>query len=316
MICFCIALMSINIMACKKDDNNAPVQGTTSLNDLIKQDASLSVFAAILKKTHLDVYTTGLGPFTVFAPTNNAYKQVGINSVDDLVNYDSTYLLARTSFLIAAGVKSSSNLVGLNVPITTIANTTLAASALPDSTYFNGLSAFKRDISASNGMLHVMNNYLLPNANNTSQMLLLFPDTYKLFSQAIARASSGATIVNATTTTLFAPTNAAMIAAGLDSLKITQTTAANLANIVKYHVLSTKYYVFALKTGDMKTAQGKNVTLNIGKTVSTVRGLNNSAPANFTNFYLTPYIPFATFSSVNLSTLNGVIHTIDKVLAP
>lgn len=311
--------IALNLTSCTKDDNNAPQLGTTPLHDLIKQDTSLSIFTAILERSHLDIYTKGPGPFTVFAPTNSAYRQQGINTVADVATQDSTFLLNKTAYIIATGARSSYYLVGLNVPISTVLSTPVfSATATADSVYFNGFGAKKKDIMASNGVLHIMDICMLPNTNTTSVTLSQYPGTFKLFSQAIARATSGATVVNTATTTVFAPTNDAMIAAGYDSVAISKATAANLANLVRYHTTSTRYYRFALKSGDLKMVLGRTVLINNTGTTVTVKGSGNATPANFVSYALLP-TPVTTLSmvpSVNMTSSNGAIHAIDKVLVP
>jgi uncharacterized surface protein with fasciclin (FAS1) repeats len=244
---------------------------------------------------------------------------MNINSATDLDAIDPTRLLTITAALITAGDKSSYYLAGLNVPITTISNTTIAATAVNNGgTYFNGLKALKMDIPASNGVLYVMNDFINPTFGTTTATLALAPDQYKLILQAITRASNGTTIVNGNTTTLFAPTNAAMIAAGYDSTTIANTTPTALATLVRYHLLTTKYYVFALKSGENKTSQGKNIVLNMSANPYTAMGTGNTTPAKFLDFPVTVTnlgVVFTT-NSINFSTSNGVIHTIDAVLKP
>jgi transforming growth factor-beta-induced protein len=292
-----IALSSIT--GCSKDDGVAPA--TNTLQELIGKDSSLTIFNAVLKKTHLETFATGPGPFTFFAPTNAAYKKININSIADLSTLDSNNLVVQTSWLIAAGVKTSDVLVGSNLTVTTLVGTNIFSQATPEATYFNGLKAVKRDIIATNGALQVLDDYLAPTLGTTTVTMTRFPDTYKLWSQAIARAGAATiTAVNRSTTTLLSPTNAAMVAGGYDSLTITKTTATALATLVKYHLLGTATYKYALKTGAYKTDQGTNITFNMGATPPTVTGKNGSAQ----------------IISLDFSTSNGVIHTINAVLKP
>jgi uncharacterized surface protein with fasciclin (FAS1) repeats len=313
----CIFIFAaISIIGCKKENKIVFNVGTEKISELIKKDTALSIFNAVLQKTHLNVYSEGPGPFTYFVPNNMAYNKMGIRSSADIAQLDSIELLGLTSALIAPGNKASYYLAGLNVPVATVPNTSIAATALPDAVFFNGFKAYKPDVLATNGVMHIMSDFIPPTLGTTTVTLGKFPDKYKLFLQAINRATGGATLVNANTTTLFAPNNDAMVAGGYDSVAISKATAANLATLVKYHLVTTKYYVFALKNGDLKTALGKNVTLNINVPVPTVKGLQNTTPTNF-NFSLVGFSTGGTvFNGVNLSTTNGVIHTIDAVLKP
>lgn len=307
---------AISFTSCKKEDKKDLNSSPDKISALLSKDTSLSIFNAALQKTHLNVYAEGPGPFTYFVPNNVAYGKMGIRSSADIAQLDSLELLGLTSALIAPGNKASYFLAGLNVPVATVPSTSIAATALKDAVYFNGFKAYKPDVLASNGVMHIMSDFIPPTLGNTTATLQRFPNRYKLFLQAITKATSGPTLVNANTTTLFAPTNEAMTAAGYDSMAITTTSAANLATLVKYHLVTTKYYLFALKSGETKTALGKFITLNMSAPVPTVKGLQNAAPTNF-NFSIAGYSTGGTvFNGVNLSTTNGVIHTIDAVLKP
>ncbi len=312
---FIFIIAALSVVGCKKEDKKDLNSSNEKISELLSKDTSLSFFNAVLQKTHLNVYAEGPGPFTFFVPNNAAYRKIGFRSSDEIALLDSIQLLHITASLIAPGSKPSYYLAGLNVPVASVSTTTIAATALPDAVFFNGFKAYKPDVLASNGVMHIMSDLIPPTLGNTTTTLLAFPK-YKLFLQAITRASSGTTMVNANTTTLFAPTNEAMIAAGYDSVTISKTTAANLATLVKYHLVTTKYYVFALKSGELKTALGKNVTLNMNGSVPTVKGLQNATPVNFDFSFAGVSFGGVLFNSVNLSSSNGVIHTIGAVLKP
>jgi uncharacterized surface protein with fasciclin (FAS1) repeats len=287
-------LATLSFIGCSKD-NNAPA--TNTLQELINKDSSLTIFKEVLRRTHLTTFTTGPGPFTIFAPTNAAYKNININSIADLSLIDSNALVVQSSWLIAPGSRSSDVLLGSNLTITTQLGTTIFGQALPDATYFNGFKVTKRDNMATNGVLHIMDNYLSPTLGNDTVTLNRLQNLNKLFLLAIRRASVGPT-VNRSTTTLFLPTDAAMKAANLDSLKIMQTPVATLATLVKYHLVGAVNFKYNLKNASYKTDQGTNITVNLG--ASTVTGNKNTA----------------NIISYDLATSNGVIHTIDAVLQP
>ena len=60
---------------------------------------------------------------------------------------------------------------------------------------------------------------------------------------------------------------------------------------------------------------GENITLNLNAAIPTVKGLLNTTTANFI-FFTTDSNGGIKFNSVNLSTTNGVIHSIDAALKP
>ncbi|RXK86413.1 fasciclin domain-containing protein [Filimonas effusa] len=294
-------LIMLSLNSCSKDDDNTlPIN---TLETLVAQDSSLSIFNAVLKETGLITFAQGPGPFTFFAPSNTAYKKYGINSVADvkLVNIDT--LRVNTTWLIAAGSRTSDALIGSGLTISTQVGSSIFAQAYNNDVYFNGLKAVKKDISASNGTMFVLDSYMAPTVGSTSVTLGRYSgNPFKLFLQAATRASltSTSTGINKTTTTLFAPTNTAMLAAGYDSVTISKTAVATLANLVKYHTIGAVNFRFALQSAAYKTDQGNAVTLNMSAATPTVTGRTNTAQ----------------IISFDQPTNNGVIHAIDKVLIP
>lgn len=291
----------LSVISCKKDDHAV---ATDNLQSLISKDTTLSIFSEVMKRTHLTTFTTGPGPFTIFAPTNTAYAQAGIHSISDLNSLDSDNLVVQTTWLIAPGSFTADVLVGFNVPIATQAGSTsqIFASAYDNGTWFNGNKARQRDVPASNGVLQVMDDFLTPTSNTTTATLALYPDKYKLWLQAITKAGlATSTTTNRTTTTLFAPTNTAMLAAGYDSVTISKSTTAVMAKLVKYHTIGSRYFLFSLENNaSYKTDLGTSVTIAITGNNTIVKGTNNNAAVILRD----------------LTTTNGVIQTIDTVLQP
>lgn len=292
------ALAACCFSSCKKDKDSTPVN---TLQTLISQDTSLTIFAAVLKRTQLSTFTTGPGPFTIFAPTNTAYaKQFGIRSASDVDTMNLATLTVQTSWLIAPGSFTSDVLVGLNVPITTqISAGTIYASSYSNTTYFNGNPTKTRDILASNGVLHTLDYYLYPAPGTTSVTLGVYSG-FKLWLQAITKSKlTLTTSINRSTTTLLSPTDVAMKAAGYDSTAIANATTTAMANLVKYHTIGTRYFLYALSNTTYKTDLGSSLTFNVTGT-PTITGKNNSVH----------------ITARDLTSTNGVIHAIDGVLTP
>src|SRR5882672_9503138 len=139
---FILIIAATSIIGCKKDDKNDTSVSNEKINELISKDTSLSIFNAVLQKTYLNVYAEGPGPFTFFIPNNEAYRKMGFRSIEDIAQLDPVALLNLTSSFIAPGIKSSYYLAGLNVPVSTVPGTTIAATALGDAVYFNGFKAY------------------------------------------------------------------------------------------------------------------------------------------------------------------------------
>jgi len=274
-----------------------------NLDTIINANADLSLFKAALIKTKLTTFTQGPGPFTVYAPNNAAFNAMGVNSEADLNLIDSSLLATILTNHLQTGLRTSYEIpVGPNGTIGTIGGFTVYASkTAANVAYINGGKLLQTDIKASNGTMHIIEKVLLPPLTTTLGNLALIPNA-KLFLQAINKAAvTSSFIVNPAT--VFAPTNAAMIAAGYDSTSIANANAATitlLSNILKYHVISSRIFSNDFKDGNLKTLQGTNIVISSGGTK--IKGTNNPSSYNII--------------IKNIVSSTGVIHQIDGLLLP
>jgi uncharacterized surface protein with fasciclin (FAS1) repeats len=104
--------------------------------------------------------------------------------------------------------------------------------------------------------------------------------------------------------TVFAPTDAAMTAAGYTSTSIAAATPANLAAVMRYHyILNTRLFTNDLtRTATPPTAVGSTAFLTTSENGTKLKGKNNSSAVNITRS--------------NILGTNGVVHVIDGVLRP
>ncbi len=105
--------------------------------------------------------------------------------------------------------------------------------------------------------------------------------------------------------TIFAPTNAAFKAAGYaDEAAIRAADPVKLASILKYHVLNYRAFSQTFQNGaDVSTAEGNSVRFTVSGGKVTVTGKGNGTSA-------------ANIISADITTSNGVIHVIDRLLLP
>merc|ERR1712050_346101 len=123
--------------------------------------------------------------------------------------------------------------------------------------------------------------------------------THDILAEALTRANLVATLKGKGPFTVFAPTDTAFGDA-LTTLGISKQELldrADLADILKYHVLSGKTMAAALAaTQDVDTLQGQKVTIT-----------SDGTTVKFAD---------ATVTTADVETSNGVIHVIDKVVLP
>jgi transforming growth factor-beta-induced protein len=250
---------------------------------------------------------------TLFAPTNAAFQTAGITalpaqSVLDAVLAYHVIGSEVTSSAISAGSSSATALGGK-----------IFLSKGTAGVFINGTSKVTSvDITASNGVVHVIDRTLLPPSKTISGIVTDYANaaTGKQFTQllaALARTDGqGADDLLAAVSspsanlTVFAPTDAAFnalyTALGVNS--VNDIPLSTLIAVLKHHVVGARVFSTDLSNGSATTLNG-NVTISIIDNPPSVTG--SSGAGNKANLQTT---------LLNIHATNGVIHVIDKVLIP
>ncbi len=102
----------------------------------------------------------GKGPFTVFAPTNEAFAKLPKGTVEALLK-DKQKLVAVLTYHVVAGKVMAADAAKLT-SAKTVNGQSLTIKAAKGSVMINGATVIKADIVASNGVIHVIDTVLLP----------------------------------------------------------------------------------------------------------------------------------------------------------
>ena len=288
--------------------------------EVAQADAELSVFVAAMKAAGMDTTFESLGFVTVLAPTNTAFAALGINASNVGTALPAATLRAVLRYHMLGGSVPAANLApGPNAAYNTLQNETILTSTysgVNPGTWFNGRArVLKADIRANNGLIHKINAVLLPPPGNMWEAINANPNLTFL-AAAINRAGLSGAFNSTTGLILFAPTNAAFIAAGFpDIASINAASPAALAPILAYHVVAStvvnqtvgtlyglrgRLFSVDLRDGmSLTTLQGSNIAVSTTGAPG-VRGTGNSTNCNIT--------------ASDLMARNGVIHVIDRVL--
>ncbi|MEO8692156.1 MAG: fasciclin domain-containing protein [Acidimicrobiales bacterium] len=127
-----------------------------------------TVLAEALTKADLVTTLKGTGPFTVFAPTDDAFAAAlkSLNITKDQLFADKAKLSSILTYHVVAGKVPASEVVKLDGKSAKTVNGGTVAIALKGSdVYLNGdTKVVQADIAASNGVIHVIDKVLLPPA--------------------------------------------------------------------------------------------------------------------------------------------------------
>ena len=121
-----------------------------------------STLVAAVQAAGLVDTLSGPGPFTVFAPTNDAFAALPPGTVDSLLlpeNRDQ--LVAILTYHVVPGAVTSDQLVGQRIDVATVNGATVHIDGT-NGVRVNQSTVTTADIIASNGVIHVIDQVLLP----------------------------------------------------------------------------------------------------------------------------------------------------------
>jgi uncharacterized surface protein with fasciclin (FAS1) repeats len=137
-----------------------PVAAKPNIVQTAVKAGQFKTLVALVKKAGLAGTLSGKGPFTVFAPTDAAFAKVPQKTLDAL-GKDKAKLKAVLLYHVVAGRVTSKQIVKLK-SAKTLQGSTVAIKVKGGKVYVGGARVTTPDVSASNGVIHVINKVLIP----------------------------------------------------------------------------------------------------------------------------------------------------------
>ena len=123
---------------------------------------SFKTLAAALQAAGLIETLKSKGPFTVFAPTDDAFAKLPAGTVETLLKPENKEKLkAILLYHVVAGDVTSAKVVKLT-SAKTVNGQDVKISVVDGTVMINDAKVVKADIAASNGVIHVIDTVLLP----------------------------------------------------------------------------------------------------------------------------------------------------------
>lgn len=293
--------------ACSKDDDEEMAVNQT-ITQIVVSNNSFSLLEVAVIHAGLADVLSGTGPFTVFAPNNEAFTAAGLDTEAKIKAVPVETLKKILLYhVLGQRVPSSGIANAANTPVKTAAELDVFITKNASGVFVNGASVIQADVMASNGVIHVINSVLMPPMGNIVQVAQANPN-FSLLVAAVLRASQGSTNVAQVLSgqgplTVFAPTNQAFINAGFANVAAIQAAdPAVLTSILTYHVVGARVFSSDLTEGAKPaTVNGGTVSITLAGGAK-VKGNKNTTAS--------------VISPANMVTTNGVIHVIDQVLLP
>jgi transforming growth factor-beta-induced protein len=256
--------------------------GSNTIVDVAAADGRFTTLLGAAERAGLGALLASDGPFTIFAPTDDAFEALGV----DLSTLSDDELRGILSYHAISGAEVRST----EIPATadTAADLTLVFDTT-DGVMVNDATVIEADIEADNGIIHVIDTVLLPPDIPTMAGYL--------GASSLAGALGDADLVEALQAegpfTVFAPTNDAFTAAG-------DVPADALPGILLYHVVEG-----AVDSGSIPM---------MAPTLSE-NEWENAMPLFFDTSDGVA-VNDGTVVLADVRTTNGIIHVVDTVLVP
>lgn len=135
---------------------------SANIVDTAAAAGSFTTLTKLLNETGLNEVLKGAGPFTVFAPTDEAFAKLPKDQLETLLK-NKEALKRVLSYHVVMEKVSSAEVATLNGKVIgTAAGTTVRVIAKDGKVQINTANVVKTDIAASNGVIHVIDTVLVP----------------------------------------------------------------------------------------------------------------------------------------------------------
>ena len=142
-----------------------PAQAQTVV-EVAQSDEQFSALVDAVVAQDLAQTLSGEGPFTVFAPTNDAFAAIP-GYVGNLLSENPALLTDILLYHVVAGELMASDVLAAE-ELTSLEGDTIAVSADDDGAYVDTATLIATDVDASNGVVHVIDSVLIPESVDTA----------------------------------------------------------------------------------------------------------------------------------------------------
>lgn len=259
---------------------------------------SFKTLAAAVTAAGLVETLQGPGPFTVFAPTDEAFAALPAGTVETLLKPENKQkLVAILTYHVVAGKVMASDVVKLDAA-KTVNGQRVAIKVADGTVSVAGAKVLKTDIACSNGVIHVIDRVILP-TEATIPEVAVKAGSFKTLVAAAQAAGLVDVLGSKGPFTVFAPTDEAFakLPAGTVESLLLPENKEKLAAVLKFHVVPGRVYSSDLiKAGQAETLQG-------GKLKASVEGGK-------------AFVNKVGIAATDIEAANGVIHVVEQVLLP
>jgi transforming growth factor-beta-induced protein len=279
--------------------SGAQVKGATDIVETAVANGSLQKLVAAIEAAGLTGTLKGAGPFTVFAPNDDAFARLPLGTLDKLLADKATLTQVLTYHVVPSKMMAAD--ARKTEWVQTVQGQKLNVLADGGTIRINGAKVLTADIACSNGVIHVIDTVIMPPKDIIDTAV--DAGSLKTLVTAVKAAGMVEMLKGAGPFTVFAPNDAAFAKLPSGTFDTLLKEVPNLTAILKCHVVpgrtlsSDLTTTEASRTIEVKTVSGQPLAITVTKDGAiTVNG--------------------AKVITKDIFASNGIIHVIDTVVMP
>ncbi|RBL89442.1 fasciclin domain-containing protein [Chitinophaga flava] len=314
-------ILLLTAASCSKDKDVQPAKDSNRVVQVLADNFNLSIMSTVVGRSNLRSELNEAGPFTVFAPSDEAFAKSGYGTPVSVLSAPVTLIGSIAAYHTVEGNYDLNKMPFLfNQEITSRGGKLFVTKWVKGKDTvltINGSRLLASSIKASNGQVQVIDRMLQPYLYGTIGDAIAAESSLTLFWQAIQRAGLVELLNGKTPVTVYAPSNTAMISKGYTTVEaINAVPVAEIAAFAKYHIVADRRFVndYILTTAAGKTTATQGMLDNNSVAVKLIPDLQK--PGAFTGIRLRGP---GNNTDVNLLKQdviagNGVLHIVDNTL--
>ncbi len=276
-----------------------PATGTKDIVDTAVAAGSFKTLAAALTAAGLIDTLKGSGPFTVFAPTDEAFAKLPAGTVEMLLKPENKAKLVSILTYHVVPAKAMAADVTKMTFATTVQGQRLNLKVVDGKVMVDNATVTKADIVCSNGVIHVIDSVIMPMDGNVLEVAR-GAGTMNTLLAAIEAAGMNDLFKGPGPFTVLAPNEAAFRALPKGTLEmlLKPENKTKLAEVLSMHVIpgALVYSDAVVTMSEVRPISGKALKVTVKDGKVTIGG--------------------ATVVVADIEAKNGVIHEIDTVILP
>lgn len=299
--CLAVLLLPALLFAVTAVPAQASHHEKMDIVDTAAGNDAFSTLVTAVKAAGLVDLLKGEGPYTVFAPTNEAFEALPEGALEALLKPENKEQLVRVlAYHVVPGKLMAEQVVATpNAKSLTGDKQLVEFSVKDEKAYVNDATIVKTDVAASNGVIHVIDKVILPEELPNIVEAASSNDSFSTLVAAVKAAGLVDVLSGDDMLTVFAPTDEAFAKLPEDTLNslLQPENKEKLQAILTYHVVPGKIIASeAVKADEVETVNGAKAPIEVSGDSVTIGGANIVA--------------------TDIDVANGVIHVIDSVIMP